>query len=290
MAKKKKKAGKKAKKSNKKVKREYIPRKTIVNVPDKPIDPAKIERERKRKYKERKEKRLMEKMGMPYEPKTEKTSKPVKIVRIQPVVMGEVPVKFRKDYGAKAPSYGYSDDAGLEIYANEEKILKPMHRAPIKTGVYFELPKGYAGLIWDRSGLSLRTGLHAIAGAIDSGYREELKVVLINLSSKTVKIEKGTKIAQLLIQKVERAKLHEYNPLEDSERGGGFESSGLKETKERDDFDEDDDDGTKEINPILEIDMTRKKPRHTVKISKEKPQLKEDIKKAIKEDTENHLF
>ena len=90
-----------------------------------------------------------------------------------------------------------------------------------------EIPKGYAGLIWDRSGLSSKHSLEKVAGVIDHDYRGEVGVVLHNQSDKNYKIAKGDKIAQMLIQKVERVKIIETENLSDTSRGsGGFGSTG----------------------------------------------------------------
>lgn len=140
----------------------------------------------------------------------------------------ELTIKYKKEPDAKSPSYAYEGDAGLDLFSNEEKVLLPNHRTKIKTGIYFEIPKSYVGLVWDKGGVSLRQGLHTMAGVLDSNYRGELKVVLVNLSSIPIKIERGTKVAQLLIQKVENAVLKEVSELSETERGqGGFGSSGL---------------------------------------------------------------
>ena len=146
----------------------------------------------------------------------------------------DLTIKYKKEPDAKAPSYAFEGDAGLDIYSNEEKILEPMHRTAVKTGLYFEVPKGYAGLVWDKSGLALNHGLRTMAGVLDCNYRGELKVVLVNLSSKLVRIEKGMKVAQLLVQKIENAFLKEVRQLTETERGEkGFGSSGLKEKNEQ---------------------------------------------------------
>jgi len=138
-------------------------------------------------------------------------------------------INFKKDFGAKTPCYAYEGDAGLDIFANEEKVILPNHRARIKTGLYLELPRGYVGLIWDKSGLAFLNGVHTMSGVIDSNYRGEIQVVLVNLSSKLIKIEKGMKIAQLLVQKVENVTLKETSKLKESERGEkGFGSSGVR--------------------------------------------------------------
>lgn len=141
-------------------------------------------------------------------------------------------VKFKKEPGAKAPNYAYKGDAGLDLFSNENIVIEPMHRAAIKTGIYLEIPEGYVGVIWSKSGLSLRQGLNMIAGIIDSNYRGEIKLAMVNLSSKLIRIEKGDKLAQMLIQRFEEVKLKEMETLSPSVRGEkGFGSSGIRAGK-----------------------------------------------------------
>lgn len=140
----------------------------------------------------------------------------------------KITIKVRLDEGAKMPEYAHEGDAGLDLFANESLLLMPMHRAAVGTGIYLELPKGYAALIKDKSGLAIKNGLTVLGGVSDSGYRGEYKVILVNLSSKPFKIMKGMKIAQLLIQKVENVKIEETKELSSSSRGEGrFGSTGL---------------------------------------------------------------
>jgi len=128
--------------------------------------------------------------------------------------------------GARLPSYGHEGDAGLDLYSDAEIILEPGIVHPVSTGIRIAVPAGYVGLVWDKSGISL-AGIHRLAGVIDSGYRGEVKVVLINLGSRKFVIEKGMKIAQLLIQPVEKAVVIESRDLDDSARGAnGFGSTG----------------------------------------------------------------
>ena len=91
-----------------------------------------------------------------------------------------------------------------------------------------ELPEGFVALVWDKSGLALKNGIKTMAGVIDSGYRGEIGIVLANLSGRDYKIEKGQKIAQMLVQKAERAEIEEVKNLNETPRGaGGFGSTGL---------------------------------------------------------------
>jgi len=92
-----------------------------------------------------------------------------------------------------------------------------------------ELPAGAVSLIWDKSGLATKHGLHLLGGVIDSGYRGEYKVIMINLGSKPYKVEKGDKIGQLLIQPVMKVSIRQVKKLSNSGRGkGGFGSTGRK--------------------------------------------------------------
>ncbi|MFM1826416.1 MAG: hypothetical protein RLZZ37_1051 [Actinomycetota bacterium] len=128
------------------------------------------------------------------------------------------------------PTYAKPGDAGADLYAIEEKTLNPGERALIKTGIAIALPEGYVGLVHPRSGLALKNGISVVnsPGTIDSGYRGEIGVVLINHDlneSFTVKV--GDRIAQLVIQKFENAKFEIVNELPQSERAsGGYGSTG----------------------------------------------------------------
>ena len=128
---------------------------------------------------------------------------------------------------AVAPFYHHKGDAGLDLYSSEEVILKSGERAKVKTGIAMEIPDGYAGLVWDKSGVAANYGIKTMAGVVDSCYRGEISVVLINLSDKDFKVEKKQKIAQMLIQKIENPEIEIVESLGDSERGEkGFGSTG----------------------------------------------------------------
>ena len=117
-------------------------------------------------------------------------------------------------------------DAGIDVFTNETYTLKPGETHAFSTGISVAFPKGYVALIWDRSGLGAQ-GIHRLAGVIDSGYRGEWKIVLINLSKKPYKITAGDKIAQCVLQKFEPVKIKEVKKLPGSKRGSkGFGSSG----------------------------------------------------------------
>lgn len=131
------------------------------------------------------------------------------------------------DPSARLPSFAYDGDAGMDLFSCEDRQIAPMERVAISTGLKIAVPEGYAGFVWDKSGLALNYGLTTLAGVLDPGYRGELKVVLLNVSQDTVFIKKHQKIAQLIIQKVESPEIvaEELDATERGERG--FGSSGL---------------------------------------------------------------
>ncbi len=139
-------------------------------------------------------------------------------------------IKFKKLLSkAILPKYSHAGDAGMDIYSIEDKILKPGERYTFSSGLAVEIPKKFAGLIWERSGLATKEGLISLGGVIDAGYRGEIGIALWNLSKKRVKISKGERIAQLLIQPIIRAKIKEVKSLSDSRRGQrGFGSTGRR--------------------------------------------------------------
>ena len=129
------------------------------------------------------------------------------------------------------PNYAKPGDAGADLIANEEVTLAPGGgRALIGTGIAVAIPLGYAGFVQPRSGLALRHGITCLntPGLIDSGYRDELKVLLVNTDpSDPYEVHRGDRIAQLVIQKVEEVAWEESDQLDDTERGlGGFGHSG----------------------------------------------------------------
>lgn len=139
-------------------------------------------------------------------------------------------IKFKKvSPRAILPKYVHPGDAGMDLYSIEERILKPGERYTFGSGLAVEIPKKFVGLIWERSGLATNDGLISLGGVIDSGYRGEIGVALWNLSKKRVKISKGERIAQLLIQPIIQAKIKEVKNLSVSRRGQkGFGSTGKK--------------------------------------------------------------
>ncbi len=129
---------------------------------------------------------------------------------------------------AKIPEYAHPGDAGMDIFSVEEITLKPGERHAVATGIAMQIPDGYVGLVWDKSGRAIKEGITTMAGVVDSGYRGEVKIVLINLSQEPVQVEKHQKIAQMLIQPIQSATVSEVEELDDTARGeGGFGSTGL---------------------------------------------------------------
>jgi dUTP pyrophosphatase len=128
------------------------------------------------------------------------------------------------------PTYAKPGDAGADLYAIEEKTLKPSERALVKTGIAIALPEGYVGLVHPRSGLALKNGISVVnsPGTIDSGYRGEIGVVLINHDlNESFSVKVGDRIAQLVIQKFETAIFKTVSQLPPSERAsGGYGSTG----------------------------------------------------------------
>jgi dUTP pyrophosphatase len=131
---------------------------------------------------------------------------------------------------AIVPTYAKQGDAGADLYAIEEKTLQPGERALVKTGIAIALPEGYVGLVHPRSGLALKNGISVVnsPGTIDSGYRGEIGVVLINHDlNESFSVKVGDRIAQLVIQKFETAIFKTVSQLPPSERAsGGYGSTG----------------------------------------------------------------
>jgi dUTP pyrophosphatase len=129
---------------------------------------------------------------------------------------------------AKVPTKNNFADAGWDLYAVEDKTLSFDSVTVVKTGIHIQIPRGFVGLIWDRSGMSIKNSIHRVAGVIDSGYAGELMIGLTNLGHKEYKISSGDKIAQLVVQEVPLHVTWEtVEELDDSDRGDkGFGSSG----------------------------------------------------------------
>ena len=137
----------------------------------------------------------------------------------------------RLDSDLPLPGYAHEGDAGADLVARIEVLLEPNGgRAMVPTGIAFALPAGYAGFILPRSGLALRHGVSCLntPGLIDSGYRDEIAVLLVNTDPEVpYRVQRGDRIAQLVIQRVEVADFVEVESLAESERGRrGFGSTG----------------------------------------------------------------
>lgn len=136
----------------------------------------------------------------------------------------------RMDETIPMPKYAKSGDAGADLISNIDTVVYPEERVVIPTGLALAIPEGYVGLIHPRSGLALNSGISIVntPGTVDSGYRGEIKVILINHDKwKKFEIKRGDRIAQLIIQKVEQPTFKEISELDLTDRGaGGFGSTG----------------------------------------------------------------
>ncbi|HEY2812474.1 MAG TPA: dUTP diphosphatase [Acidimicrobiales bacterium] len=144
--------------------------------------------------------------------------------------MVQVPI-VRLDPDLPMPSYAHAGDAGADLYAREQVTIAPHGgRCVVPTGVALAIPEGYAGFVLPRSGLAVRHGITCLntPGLIDAGYRDEVRVVLVNTDAGSAyTVERGDRIAQLVILAVEMSSFVAVSELSDSERGRrGFGSSG----------------------------------------------------------------
>lgn len=139
-------------------------------------------------------------------------------------------VKFRKsDPAAMLPTYAHPGDAGMDVRSVEELTIAPGGRSLVRTGLVMVLPPGYEAQVRPRSGLALKNGVTVLntPGTIDEGYRGEVGVLLANFGSEPFKVEKGAKIAQIVIAPCTRAEIAETNEVDATDRGeGGFGSTG----------------------------------------------------------------
>jgi dUTP pyrophosphatase len=134
--------------------------------------------------------------------------------------------KVHKD--AELPDYNYPTDIGLDLVSVEDICFLPMEQKKVRTGIIVKIPDGHVGLVRDRSGIVSKMNIHTVAGTFDPGYRGELSIFLVNFSDKELEIEKGMKIAQLLIIPVVRVDVKEVKTLDKTLRGDkGFGSTGL---------------------------------------------------------------
>jgi dUTP pyrophosphatase len=138
-----------------------------------------------------------------------------------------IPIR-RLDPDLPLPAYSHPGDAGADLVAAEDADLAPGARAAVRTGIAVAIPDGYVGLVHPRSGLAARLGVTVLnaPGTVDAGYRGEILVILVNHDrEKTVKISRGDRIAQLVVQRVERAEFQEVDTLDDTARGAGGHGS-----------------------------------------------------------------
>ncbi len=144
-----------------------------------------------------------------------------------------VPIMFLTKT-ARAPRYAHAEDAGADLFADEDFVLaKNGGRGILRTGVAVAIPEGYVGLVHPRSGLAAKHGVTVLnaPGTIDCGYTGEVKVIMVNHGPEHVAFRPGDAVAQLVIQKVEHATFHNVDELVDSARGqNGFGSTGLIDT------------------------------------------------------------
>lgn len=164
-------------------------------------------------------------------PQPEPTAAPLPEPFPEPLVGPALEVALvRLDADVPLPSYARPGDAGADLVTTSDVALGPGERAVVGTGVAVALPPGYAGFVHPRSGLAARAGLSVVntPGTIDSGYRGEIRVCLINHDPRTeLVLRKGDRIAQLVVQRVEHVRFVETDVLPGSERGaGGYGSTG----------------------------------------------------------------
>ena len=128
---------------------------------------------------------------------------------------------------ATVPTKAHEEDAGFDLYSSVDISIPAHSRAVINTSIAIAMPNNFAGLIWPRSGLSVKHGIDVLAGVVDSGYRGEILVCLYNTSNDTVEIHTGDRIAQIIFQEVPRVSLSVNATLGSSQRGSnGFGSTG----------------------------------------------------------------
>lgn len=145
------------------------------------------------------------------------------------IVMDGVVLQVLVEEGGQLPSYGSAEAAGMDLRCVEEVVLGPGERALVRTGLRMAIPKGFEGQVRPRSGLALKHGIGCVnsPGTIDSDYRGEVGVILVNWGQETVRLAAGERIAQLVIAPVVRAQIAQVGDLDETERGGGgFGSTG----------------------------------------------------------------
>ena len=144
---------------------------------------------------------------------------------------GRVQIKIYRETDNPLPEYKKKGDAGMDIRSNEDITIRAYGWNVIATGLYIIIPFGYEGQMRSRSGLAADKGIQVLnsPGTIDSGYRDELKVILINHGHFAYEVKKGDRIAQLVVSPMTQAQLEEvYELNKDDDRGGGLGSTGVK--------------------------------------------------------------
>lgn len=137
-----------------------------------------------------------------------------------------VKIQLLKNEG-KVPTKTNINDAGFDLYSAIDTVIPSKQRKTVSTGIAIQMPEHFAGLIWPRSGLSVKQGIDVLAGVVDSGYRGEIMVCLYNTSDENVSISIGDRIAQIIFQEVPRVIMEVHESLGSSQRGdNGFGSSG----------------------------------------------------------------
>ena len=147
--------------------------------------------------------------------------------------MNEINIKIINNSDNELPQYATAGAAGMDLraFVTEPVILKSLERKLIPTGLFIEIPEGYEGQVRPRSGLAIKHGLTCLnsPGTVDSDYRGELKVILINLSQEEHRVENGDRIAQMVFSQVQKANLQPVSGLESTGRNeGGFGHTGHK--------------------------------------------------------------
>jgi dUTP pyrophosphatase len=155
--------------------------------------------------------------------------RPDLVDREDATVTDPVDIQVRRlDPGLPLPAYAHPGDAGADLVAAEDVELAPGARRLVRTGLAIALPEGYVGLVHPRSGLAVRLGVTVLnaPGTVDAGYRGEILVNLVNHDpATTAKISRGDRIAQLIVQRVERAVFHVVDELTDTSRGAAGHGS-----------------------------------------------------------------
>ena len=129
------------------------------------------------------------------------------------------------------PGYAHEGDSGMDLYSVENTTIEPGERKTVKTGLAVSLPKGFEAQVRPKSGLAVNHGITVLntPGTVDSSYRGQIMIIVINLGKEPYKVEKGKKIAQMVIARVEKAEVEETDELDETTRSdGGFGSTGLQ--------------------------------------------------------------